>query len=304
MIVLLFTVFIAGVWVWFFKNSDKSKILYNKGKKAFKQKDYRVAKSFFLKLYDAHPDYNNLLSKLGATFFELKDYKNAISFFEKDLKKKPNNFDSLFMTAHSYRFLEQYDEAKDYYTKAMKLDESNWSVHFNLGLVEFAKGDFTSATEFFDKANALSEDSSIVRFYINRCKDELCEYGDESCDEDSILREYLSIAKLQELPKEFSHAIAKAYAKTGNIADALAYCKEALANNPEDVDSYKLLVLIQLVKKDFVGAKNTALTALSLDSANQELHDLLSYVICQQKEGCVLKKCREKYKEMARKFFQ
>lgn len=131
--------------------------------------------------------------------------------------------------------------------------------------------------------------------------DELCNYNDQE-EGQNIIDNYLKIASESDLPLEFNISIATAYAKIGDLEQSNEYCQKALLLNSEDIEGYKLLGLIQLAKRNFVATKVTLSTALHLQPKNKELHDILSYALCQQLDNCPLDKCRETYNELMKKF--
>lgn len=181
-----------------------------------------------------------------------------------------------------------------------KEDDKNGLNNFlSLGLADFEQKNYEKALESFNK-HPNAKDNEQVLFYINRCNDELCNYDDAE-QVSKIIDEYLRIEAIGNTPKDFNITVAKAYAKIGEIEKAEQYTQKALLENAEDVENYKLLGLIQLANKDFVDAKNTISTGLSLQPKNKELHDILSYGLCYQVDNCTLSECREKYHSLIKK---
>lgn len=302
LMIIIFSVFLGLIWVWFFKNeAGYLSRLYMEGLNAIEKHDYSRAKDSFLKLNIINPNYEDTKYKYGFVLLKLKEYPAAKDCFEQILKASPKHFDALFGLAQVFQFQKNYDKAEELYYKALKEHEKSLECYFNLGLIFYNQKDFTKAMEFFEKAKEISPEDARVLFYINKCSDELCDYETEE-EPQTIIEEYLRIADEPDLPIEFNISLAKAYAKTGQINEALIYCQNSLVINTEDVESYKLLGLLQFLKKDFVGAKNNLSTALHLQSKNKEVHEILSYVLCQQKDKCSAKKCREKYHDLIKKF--
>jgi len=302
LILIGFSIILAVVWAWFFKNERAfCEKLYSAGVKAFEELKFQKAKTFFSKINSINPSYKDVTYKLGLTCFELLEYDKATTYFESVIKITPKNFDALFHLALSFQLQELYDKAEEAYKKALKENEKSGDCLFGLGFICYKQTKYKEAIEFFENAKETFADKVKLDFYINKCHDELTTY-DEDSQSAKIIEEYLKIANEPKLPKEFNISLAFAYAKTGQIPQALEYCKKSLLENPEDIESYKLLGLIQLVQQDYVATKSTISTALHLQPNNKELHNILSYVLCQQIDNCELQDCRNKYHELIKNF--
>jgi len=81
-------------------------------------------------------------------------------------------------------------------------------------------------------------------------------------DYQKIIDSYAKIADSSDLPPEFNTVLAVVYAKTGKIDESLAYCRKALTINTEDIRAYRILGLIQFLKKDLVGAKKQFINSI------------------------------------------
>lgn len=302
-ILIVFSVSLAFFWLWFFKNEnvDSPQILYKKGLKAFQKGNYKKAKVLFSQVADLDANFEDVQYNLGNCLLKLAEYEKAKLYFEAALKTSPNKFDVLFDMALTLQKQKKYDEAEEYYAKALEEKGENFQAYLGLGIVNCNKHDYNKALEFLEKAKSLAPDNTHVLFYIAKCKAELCDFGlNDDCQ--AIINEYLSMSDKKDLPAEFNISLAKIYAKTGQIAKALEFSKKALNTDTEDVEVYKLLGLIQLIKKEFAEAKNSLSTALHLEPKNEELLEILSYLLCQQEDNCERKKCREKYHEMMKKY--
>lgn len=302
LILISFSIVLATVWAWFFKNEKAfCEKLYVAGIKAYDEQKYQKAKTFFSKINQVMPTYKDATYRLGLTFFELKEYAQAIASFDSILKSSPKNFDALLHLAICFQALEQYVKAAEAYNKALKENAKSGDCLFGLGFICYKEQKYQEAIDFFTQAEETYADKVKLAFYINKCRDEMTVY-DEDSQGLAIIEGYLKIAEEPNLPKEFNISFATAYAKTGLIPEATQYCKKALAENPEDVETYRLMGLLQLVQQDFSSTKNTISTALHLQPGNKELHNILSYVLCQQIDHCELQNCREKYYELIKNF--
>ena len=303
-IFLLFSGSLVFIWSWYLRNeSEISNKIYNTAMKAYQNSKYSTAESLFLRAISVY--YHNFKAhyQLGLTNLKLYKYDKAKSCFEKVIKNDANNVDAKFWLAYTMQQLKDFSEAEILYSAVLKISPAYCDCFFQLGLIEFEKEKYEDAIQFFEKAKALSYDKILCTFYITKCKDKLCKY-DTKEEGKSIIEEYLKLINESVLPEGFYLALATAYAKCGNAKDALTYCQKSIESDSENYESYKLLGLIQLLYKDFEGVKNTLATAISLQSDNIELHDILSYALCQQDNMCAVKKCREKYSEIIKRFIK
>ena len=133
------------------------------------------------------------------------------------------------------------------------------------------------------------------------CKSNLCKFENEK-DYLGVLNECTKISKKKNLPKEFYNALINLYARAGKINEVTALCKKVMAQDAENFEAYKILGLIQVIKREFAEAKNTLSTAVHLQPKNKELYEILSYVMCRQEDDNERQVCRDKYYEIVKKF--
>lgn len=301
LILLIFVVAMGIVWLWYFKyTANPFKALYRDAMKVMKNKDYKHASELLQASIEANPDNKDARYALGVVSLELNDLEKAAECFENVLKTSPKDFNALMKLAKTSQLQNNNDKAEELYSKALQENPNSVECQVNLGLIQMSKNNLSEALSFFEKAKEISPDNVEANFYLNKCKDEMCNYEDKQ-EGQKIIDEYLKLADSKELPLDYYITLTKAQAKMGQLEDALKSCQKALVKNSEDAEAHKLLGLMQLVKKDLVGAKNSLSTALNLKAKNQEVHELLSYVLCQQNDRCLMKKCREKYKELTTK---
>ncbi len=301
-ILVVFITLLVAIWFWYATNERAiHQKLYALGVKAACKNDFKRAKALLSQAITLKSNFKEARCELCLVYSKEKDFESSKECFENALKMAPKDFDTLFHFANILKIQNAYEEAKNLYLRALKEDSKNRDCHFNLGYINFYQKDYPTALEFFKKVLELSPEDADAQFYIIRCKDEMCTY-EEGEDGKDIIDEYLKISQNPNLPAEFYLSFAKAYAKTGQIDEALKQCQSGLIKDSENVDGYNLLGLIQLLKKDFSGAKNNLSTVINLQSDNEEAHELLSYVFCQQRNRCALSKCRAKYQELVNKF--
>lgn len=303
LIIILFTVVLFLVWFWFYKGGS---LFGNFGgnlkkaiKKDFEKGNYKKVKELLLKDPDLENNIDNKY-KLAMAHLKLQEYEEAQVCFEDVLKKNPKHFEAMMGLAQSFQLQEKYPEAMEFYDKAYKENVKDMDCPLNMGEILFKTGEFEKALEILEKAKELAPENVKISFAIVKCKSEVCNVDNkEECQQ--IIDEFNKLAGKEDLPKEFDISIAKLYAKTGQIEDALYHCQNAVESNEKDIEAYKLLGLIQMLKKDLAGAKNSLSVALHLQSNNVEIHQLFSYLLCMHEDGCAMQKCRQKYFDLIRK---
>lgn len=260
--------------------------------------NYKKVKELLLKDPDLENNIDNKF-KLGTVHAKLHEYEEARACFEDVLKKNPKHFEAMMGLAQVFQVQEKYSEAMEFYDKASKENVKDMDCPLNMGEILYKTGEIEKALEILEKAKELAPENVKISFAIVKCKSEVCNVDNkEECQQ--IIGEFNKLAGQEDLPKEFDISIAKLYAKTGQIEDALYHCQNAVENNEKDIEAYKLLGLMQMLKKDLAGAKNSLSVALNLQSNNAEIHQLFSYLLCIHEDGCAMQKCRQKYFDLMR----
>lgn len=300
LLLLVFSIVFFSVWLWFYKGDDFSiELSYFAGKSAFKSGNLKKAKEKLLKVKEtkSSPD---VIKKLGIVHLNLKEFDEAKACFEQILKASPNDIDALTSLTQILQVQGRDEEALEIYNKLLSIDAKNVSYHINIANIYLKKGDNEKALETLLSAKEIAPDDKNVAFAITKLKSESCNVDDET-GFNNLLDEYKQLSGEKNLPKDYDISIANLYAKNGEIDKAFNHCKKALEFNSEDVQASRLMGLIQLIKKDFAGAKNSLTAALNLQPSSKETHEIFSYLICNQDSGCERKKCRETYSKLVQR---
>lgn len=302
-ILIIFCVVWLLLWSWFFKSEKASGEKNNKSaKKAFEKGDFKKAKELFLAIgnISSNPEDNY---QLGVSHLELKEYNEAKICFEQILKSEPKNIEALRNLAKILKQEKKYDEALEAYNKLISEKNDDIEAQLNIGNIYIEKEDYSSALEAFEKAKAIDPENVQALFYITKSKAELDkDESDEKYQE--TISEYKKLEEHENLPSDYYITVAKTYAKNGQLEEAISSCRKAIELKDQDIESYKLLGLIQLIKNDLNGAKNSLSLAVNLQSNNQEVHEIFSYLLCIQEDGCKKEKCRQKYFELIKKYLK
>lgn len=303
LMILIFSIAWFCVWFWFFRIDQKTLLkMADLGRKAFTKGHYKKAKELFQKIVKRESGFD-VKYKLGISQMKLGEFKGAKLCFEEILKKEPKNVDALIKLAAIYLEEKNYEKAFDYYKQVLTFQHNNLESILGIAMIYFENMDFKNALDVFERAKDLSPDDEKISIAILKCRSELCDM-DDKVEITKILDDYMKIGRVAENIPEYHVAVAKTFAKTGNINDALAHCERSIELNPKDIEARQLLGLIQLIKQDFEGAKDTLNMALSYNPNDKETHNILSYVVCQQIDDCPLQKCRKEYYNLIKDYLK
>lgn len=301
-ILVIFSILLAIFWFWFYwMEKTYCQRFYEQGLYDYEQEKYAKAKTSFLKVEAKNPAYADLVQYLGNTFYKLEEYSNAKKYFEQMLKGATKDFTLLYSMGFILQNLKEYSKAEEYYKKASEVDADSLDCTLNLAISQYEQEKYQEALETCEKGKEKFPFDVKILFYINRCKEAFLDTENEEQSEE-IVNEYIKLSNFPEFPPEYNKILAGFYAKMGKIDLMVERCQKMIKNNPEDIDSYKFLGLAALIKRDFKEAKNTLETALHFEPWNKEIHNIMSYIVCQEEQGCQHGECRENYLELIKKF--
>lgn len=269
-------IFLILVLVQIRKSRINENVLYEKGLEEFDLANYDKAKKLFLSALAKKSDFFEALLRLGLLYFKMHDYIEAKNCFEKIIEVTPDNFIATYNLALTMQMLNLNDEAKIFYRKAICLNDKDMDSYYNLGIMNYEEKNYLEAIGLFEKAQLLTPNKTAALFYSIKCRDELCKY-DKAEEGQEIINAYLKIASKSDVPSDFYTAIAKSYAKMGNLKESTEFCKKSLQMNPEDPEIYKLFGLICIINNDILAAKTNLLIATQLDPHNEEIFNIMKY---------------------------
>ena len=169
---------------------------------------------------------------------------------------------------------EAWDEAAKSFESAIEIDPAFDLAHYMLGRVRMAQKQFTAAVAAFTKARSLLLAGAAQHFAT--AQDAQRARRDKITDIDELLRQYRlapptqqtldTIRQLEErrrqlqenirqgndisvdttIPAYVSLSLGSAYFRTGNLAEAEKYYKEALATDPKAGEAHNNLAVVYL----------------------------------------------------------
>ncbi len=99
-----------------------------------------------------YPENTYALNKLALYYAKNKDYKSAKEYFIRVLAKEPENTTALINLGNIYLIEQDYSNAESRYYKAYTLDETNPGLLINMSRLFYAQGDLIKSKEFYDRA--------------------------------------------------------------------------------------------------------------------------------------------------------
>lgn len=131
------------------------------GEQFYFDKNFEIAKTFFLKALTSDSTNYKIYYYLGNIYFIEKEYEKAIETYLDGLKFKKDEKNFYYNIAACYHALEQFDKAIEYYNKSISLDNSFASAYLNLGIVYF---------DLKDKNNSILNFQKYVQYSKNEEK--------------------------------------------------------------------------------------------------------------------------------------
>lgn len=301
LILIGFSIVWGLVWFWFFKNDKNSgEKLYVDSQKFFGSGNFQKAKDLLMQIPDLDSN-QDAKFKLAIACLNLGEFANAQAYFTQILKTSPKNVEALNNLANVLLLQGKNAEAAEVYTKLLSENTKDVESYLALAKIYKEQGEDEKANEILEKAKSVAPDNAKILFAIIKNKTASKEESDDYTQE---INEYISLLDKPDLPEEFHISLATVYAKNGQIEESLEYCKRAIEINDSDIEAYRLLGLIQLIKNDIVGAKNSLSMALNLQSGSIETHNIFSYLLCDQDQDCEREICRKKYYKLIEKYIK
>jgi tetratricopeptide (TPR) repeat protein len=144
------------------RNIEDEEIYFTTGNHLYREKNYELSKSFFLKSTKANPHYPPAWYSLGFVYEKTADIDSSEFAFERVLELDSTNANT--MNALGYMLVEQgikLDKAQRLIEHALEIDSLNGYYIDSLGWLYYMKGDLQKAKELLLKAAEFVEDAVI-----------------------------------------------------------------------------------------------------------------------------------------------
>ncbi len=141
-------VLVAGLCGCDFMENLKARDQLNKGVKAFKNKSYEDAATYFQKAIELDPNLDIAYEYLATAYMQqfvpnlftdrnLKTANMAIKTFEQVLEHNPDNVNAIQSIASLYNAMNEYDQAKVWYRKRIELEPNNPVPLYGIGVIDW-----------------------------------------------------------------------------------------------------------------------------------------------------------------------
>ena len=185
--------------------------LYSKGKKLYKQDNYREALKFLLEAYNVDKYCEEATAMIAQCYYELDDYDNARKFAEITIENAPLHPDSYEVIASIYKKQKKYDEAIRWFKKQFSVQpdtpnalEDIAGIYDDLEKYDLAVATYRQAIAVLPNDWEIHFDLAQLYEKLGKEKKALKEYQqavewfyDEKVDEDYLI----AIEKVKELSK-------------------------------------------------------------------------------------------------------
>ena len=227
------------------------------------------------------------------------DYQVAKNFLTEALKNNSSKIETYLKLANIALQEKNENLAINYYLDLLDTHPEFIDVVLSLGKIYVIRNMNAAAMNILDKLYTKYPNNIEVQMDYLKCKTLVTDYDDPE-QTSALIKEYKKLPNHDENPT-FNYNVASYYARIGDIDKAYTACKKALKLSPRDFEANKLCGLILIIKHDYEGAKKHLGRALRSNDKNDEVQNLISYIVCQSNSRDELQKQREKYFEFIRK---
>ncbi len=195
---------------------------------------WQEATDAYQKALDLNPNLDSVNHNLGDVLLKLERYEDAVSAYQKAIALNPNFSWSYNNLGDALRELQRWDEAAQAYQNAIKLKSDFALSHHNLGYVLVKKEKLEDAIAAYKKAIEL--DPNFVWSYYNLAGSfEQLGHWDEAVE---AYRQALKIQPdLPDVEEKLNQALHQQV--KGKLDQALSYYRQAIENDPTDIESYQ-----------------------------------------------------------------
>jgi tetratricopeptide (TPR) repeat protein len=202
----------------------------------------------------ANPRWSDIRDQLGAAYDDAGDHLRAARLYEDGIRATPRLAGAFALSAASSLFdAHRLDDATAHAHAAESTEPAG--AHLLLGEIALARNDVATAAREQSIAASYRSSRGHAMFLAARIAAaqhdfaraiELLKATEEACRESN-----------ESLPRGFHYAAGDALAHIGRTADAEREFEAEIAADPHDVQPYADLALLQIMRRDRVGALQT-----------------------------------------------
>jgi len=138
------------------------------GRLAWKNREYKTASEWLVKVSPSDPHYHEANFLLGLSRFQLADYTGAEKAFQMVAAAVP--LSEVFNNLGAAQSRRNLPAALDNFKKALSQDQSDPVYYFNVGYALWKQGDFPGALENFQSLLARDPQDAEAPVFIERCR--------------------------------------------------------------------------------------------------------------------------------------
>jgi tetratricopeptide (TPR) repeat protein len=238
---------------------------------AYLQKgDLENALIFSRKVVQLNPTEAGYYNNLGAILSKKGMHEEALDAFKKAIEIDPKDSIYLENLAKLYLALGRYEESILSYKRLIDLNPSAADYPNNLGVIYKKVGQLDDAIQLFQKALSLKPDNPI---YAYNLADTLIEKG--QFDESRRILQTFNKTYPNHKYVNIHLLSANLYSKNMEWEKVAYECERAIKIDEKSIAAYKMLVNAYYHLCQYELAEKIANTALTLNSNDRELQDLL-----------------------------
>ena len=152
------------------KDNVSNEIIYSYCNNLIKLKKEKEA-ILVLKEYEIkNPKNEEFKILIGLAHFKDQQFDLAKSFFLKVIKLNKHNEDAYTMIGDCYEKLGELAQAKNYYDQSLRINPNNIDTINNIAAWYFINGDIKKAEKFYSLAISKNKNNIDARYYLSQCQ--------------------------------------------------------------------------------------------------------------------------------------
>ena len=223
----------------------------------------KMALEILNKLSTKHPNEFKLFYALGQAEELAQEWEPMLAAAQKAHELNPEEDNALFMLARAQYKTKDFLAAIASLTKLLAVDESFMPVRQLRGQILFEMKQYADAendTNFLIGHQTATEDTYQLKGEILEAQDNM----------DGALQNYKKIEELNPFSHEYILKTANVYIKTNKLDKALQMMDDAIENEPDFAEAFKLRGNIKLLLHDEQGSMDDLKKALELAPEEQK----------------------------------
>ena len=243
----------------------------------YQNKQYPEAISSYEAALYIKPDYTDAHYHLGMALLHVDQTKRAITHFEAILSLDQTHTEAHYQLGQIYHQQNNLDKALGYYTACLGLEPEHVESHHGLAAAYANLGDLKQARDYFEKTLQYQADHHEARFNFASLL-----LNQKKLNE--ALMHYLHL--LDNQPSlDVYYNIGVIYMDQDRHDDAIQYFNEALAFNPDHLETHINIAAVFLKKEDFQNASKHYEIVFKHQPDNPEIAYILNAINQNEKTG-------------------